>query len=184
MSKRLYREILAQIYADLEGQVTRFRNPIPVAKKVLIGLFRLGSTSELRVAAQLFGVGISTVAGIQYQFTTAIIKHFGTKIRWPSTDDGLLKISDEFARVWDYPLCIGSVDGCHIPCSPKAADATDFYNYKGWYSTILFAVADASYKFTYFNVGCPGRMNDCFIFRRSASKETPEAQAEQFLRLG
>ena len=151
--------------------MTRFRNPIPVAKKILIGLFRLGSTSELRVAAQLFGVGISTVAGIQHQFTAAIIKHFGNKVHWPSTDEELLKISEDFARIWDYPLCIGSVDGCHIPCSPKAADATDFYNYKGWYSTILFAVADASYKFIYFNVGCPGRMNDGFIFRRSALKE-------------
>ena len=138
----------------------------------------------MRVAAQLFGVGISTVAGIQHQLTAAIIKHFGNKVHWPSTDEELLKISEDFARIWDYPLCIGSVDGCHIPCSPKAADATDFYNYKGWYSTILFAVADASYKFIYFNVGCPGRMNDGFIFRRSALKEKLEAQAEQFLRLG
>ena len=184
VSKRLYQEIVNQLFSDLEGQVTRFRNPIPVAKKILIGLFRLGSTSELRVAAQLFGVGISTVAGIQHQFTAAIIKHFGNKVHWPSTDEELLKISEDFARIWDYPLCIGSVDGCHIPCSPKAADATDFYNYKGWYSTILFAVADASYKFIYFNVGCPGRMNDGFIFRRSALKEKLEAQAEQFLRLG
>ena len=80
--------------------MTKFRNPIPVGKKILIGLFRHGSTSELRVAAQLFRVGISTVAGIQHQFMAAIIKYFGNKVHWPSTDEELLKVSQKISLVF------------------------------------------------------------------------------------
>ncbi|XP_039967926.1 uncharacterized protein LOC120779640 [Bactrocera tryoni] len=43
----------------------------------------------------------------------------------------------------------------------------DYYNYKGWYSTVLFALVDYRYRFLNINVGCPGRYNDSKIFQCS-----------------
>lgn len=36
-------------------------------------------------------------------------------------------------------------DGCHIEIHPNSDDATDYYNYKGWYSTNLLALVDYRY---------------------------------------
>lgn len=33
-------------------------------------------------------------------------------------------------------------DGCHIEVNPPQDQATDYYNYKGWYSMVLLAAVD------------------------------------------
>lgn len=45
-----------------------------------------------------------------------------------------------------------------------------FYNYKGTYRIILFAMVDAEYCFRYIDVGCDGRSNDSTIFNNSTLK--------------
>lgn len=42
-----------------------------------------------------------------------------------------------------------------------------FLSYKGWYSTILLAIADQNYKCLYMNVGSPGRNHDAGVFENS-----------------
>ncbi|XP_017465889.1 PREDICTED: uncharacterized protein LOC108358883 [Rhagoletis zephyria] len=74
-----------------------------------------------------------------------------------------------------FPPCMGAIDGCHIEIHPPRQDATDYHNYKGWYSTILLALVDARYRFVYINVGSPGRCNYSQIFESSVLK----AQLEQ-----
>lgn len=64
-------------------------------------------------------------------------------------------------------LYIYFIDGCHIEVHPPASEAIDYYNYKGWYSTVLLAVVDYRYRFLYTNVGCPGRCNDSSIYEQS-----------------
>lgn len=50
--------------------------------------------------------------------------------------------------------------------SPKLSGSL-FHNYKGTFSSVLLAVADANYCFTYVDVGSYGRQNDASIFARS-----------------
>ena len=49
---------------------------------------------------------------------------------------------------------------------------------------MLFAVCDARYRFTYFKIGSPGRVNDGFIFRHSKLKHILDVKSEQLARLG
>jgi DDE superfamily endonuclease len=182
--KPVFQKLCVDLQPLLEGQVTQMRDPIPVKKKIHVGLFHMGSAAELRVIAQLFGIGLSTVHSIHHSFTEAIIYKYRQIVKFPTTDQEFQRTASEFATLWDYPFCIGALDGCHIPCSPKKTDAVDYYNFKGWYSTVLFAVCDARYRFTYFKIGSPGRVNDGFIFRHSNLKHILDSKSEQLARLG
>lgn len=56
---------------------------------------------------------------------------------------------DEFVSLYlcmcEQVFLLNLADGCHIEIHPSSQDATDYYNYKGWYSTVLLALADARY---------------------------------------
>ncbi|XP_066984765.1 uncharacterized protein [Macrobrachium rosenbergii] len=47
------------------------------------------------------------------------------------------------------------------------ASGSEFFNYKGYYSIILFAMVDANYRFIHKDVGHNGRANDSAVFRDS-----------------
>ncbi|KAL3203058.1 hypothetical protein MRX96_053294 [Rhipicephalus microplus] len=72
----------------------------------------------------------------------------------------------EFFSVTGFPQGVGALDGCHFPVSPPKKYASDYYNYKGWYSMILLALVDHRYRFRYTNVGSPGRCHDSFVYGR------------------
>jgi hypothetical protein len=63
-------------------------------------------------------------------------------------------ISQEFEEKWNFPHCVGAMDGKHIPLQAPIQSGSEFYNYKRFYSIVMFAVVDANYNFIYANVGC------------------------------
>ena len=81
---------------------------------------------------------------------------------------------------WDYPLCIGAVDGKHIAIHQPPGSGSEFFNYKHFFSVLLLAVADANYKFIYVDVGAAGRSGDAGVFNRTPLKN---AMAQNLLDL-
>lgn len=69
------------------------------------------------------------------------------------------------------------LDGSHIEIQPPKEHATDYYNYKGWYSIVLLACVDYKYRFMYINVGATGRNNDSYIYEGSLLKKEMEGSA-------
>jgi len=65
---------------------------------------------------------------------------------------------------WNFPNCRGAVDGKH--CQVKRPDnSSEFYNYKGTYNMILFALLYADYRFVFIDLGRNGRVNGGAVFR-------------------
>ena len=64
-------------------------------------------------------------------------------------------------------MCLGAIDGTHIAIEPPMKAATDYYNYKKFHSIIMLATVNSHMKFTYINIGAPGRCNDASVFNRS-----------------
>ena len=73
---------------------------------------------------------------------------------------------------WNYPCCLGAIDGKHIAVQQPADTGSEFLNYKHSFSVILFAMVDANYKFIYIDVGAAvgaaGRAGDAGVFADSA----------------
>lgn len=59
------------------------------------------------------------------------------------------------------------MDGKHIILQSPCCSGSDFYNYKGFFSIVLFALVDANYNFIFADVGCQGRISDGGVFKNT-----------------
>ncbi|XP_052249677.1 putative nuclease HARBI1 [Dreissena polymorpha] len=62
---------------------------------------------------------------------------------------------------------VGAIDGKHVACKAPPNSGSEFYNYKGFYSVILFAMVDADYKFTYIDISGNDSSSDAQIYNEN-----------------
>lgn len=67
------------------------------------------------------------------------------------------KISKDFFLKWQFPNCIGALDGRHMEIQAPPYSGSQFYNYKGYFSIVLMAMCDANHKFTWVDIGQFGK---------------------------
>ncbi|KAB0804103.1 hypothetical protein PPYR_01073 [Photinus pyralis] len=88
--------------------------------------------------------------------------------RVPPSEEGWLKVTQDFYNLWQMPNTLGAMDGKHIRIRAPSNSGSRFYNYKKYFSTILFAVCDAKYNFIYVDIGSYGAQSDGGVFRKSS----------------
>ncbi len=67
--------------------------------------------------------------------------------------------------MWQFPHCLGAMDGKHVIIQAPMKSGSEFFNYKSTFSIVLFAVVDADYNFLYVDVGGQGRISDGGIYQ-------------------
>ena len=93
--------------------------------------------------------------------------HFWTLKCAPPNEADWKRIEQQFATRWNFPNCIGALDGKHIVITAPFKSGSLFHNYKGTFSVNLMALVDANYKFILIDVGQYGSNADGGVFQRS-----------------
>ncbi|KAG5868837.1 hypothetical protein JTB14_033276 [Gonioctena quinquepunctata] len=81
-----------------------------------------------------------------------------------TTGEEWKNIVRDFETHWNFNHCVGSMDGKHITLQSPFNSGSDYFNYKSFFSIVVFAIADTNYCFVYVNVGCQGRISDGGVF--------------------
>jgi len=92
------------------------------------------------------------------------------------TEEMWRNIATKFWEKWNFPNCIGAIDGKHVTLVSPANSGSLYFNYKGTFSIVLLALADAEYRFTFLQVGDFGRTSDGGVYSGSALGRAMEAK--------
>lgn len=82
----------------------------------------------------------------------------------PTKTNDWIEMSTDYEDKWNFPLCIGALDGKHIVLQKPFNSESEFINYKGH---VLMTLVDVNYSFIYVNVGCQGRISDGGVFKNT-----------------
>ena len=77
-------------------------------------------------------IGVATISAIIPRANEAIWQVMkGDYIKMPSTNEELKKIAERFEKRWNFPHCVGVIDGIHVVmrCHKKSGSLN--FNYKG-----------------------------------------------------
>ena len=169
-SYRICKDMFQQLTRDLQGlqrQVTRLSNPVPVRTILAMLLKRIGKGLDYREIGDKFGIGTST-ACIKVNEAMKLLDtckmHIISKLQRGKDFQTMI---NGFQRKWNFPQCLGAIDGTHIPIKAPLVHHADYFNRKSFHSVILQAVCDSICFFTDVFAGWPGRAHDARVFGRS-----------------
>ena len=115
-----------------------------------------------------FRIGVSTarqiildVCNALWDALASIHMPVPSEVEWQT-------IADDFFARWNFPNCIGAIDGKHIMIQCPSNSGSLFFNYKSYFSIVLLAVASADYRFVMVDIGAYGSSNDSGVLNHTA----------------
>ena len=88
-------------------------------------------------------------------------------LKCPATMREWKNIAQNFEEMWNFPNCVGAIDGKHVVMQAPAGSGSSFFNYKKTHSIVLLAVCNATYEFTLVDIGESGRNSDGGVYANS-----------------
>ena len=76
-------------------------------------------------------------------------------------------VADKFEERWNFPNCIGTIDGKYIVMKYPNNLGSYFFNYKTTFSIVVLSLVNADFKFIFIDVSCNGIISDGGVFYNS-----------------
>lgn len=167
LSRNTFRLLLDDLIISLSRQNTQFRDCIPPAKVLAIGLYRLAHGGSYITIGPVFNVGKSTVIECVQDVIQALNELSGRYIKFPDTQEEVLSCIRGFEAISDLPNIVGAIDGTHIKIKAPKDGAIEYFSRYQQHDFIIQGVVDADNVFRDISVGFPGSMHDGRVLRNT-----------------
>lgn len=114
-----------------------------------------------------YRLGHSTVCEIVRETCVAIWSNLIGLYMKPPSEESWKSIALDFRKRWNFPNCIGAMDGKHVIIQAPPSSGSQYFNYKHSHSIVLMAIVSAEYEFVMVDIGAYGRNSDGGIFSNS-----------------
>ena len=167
MSPAKYEELLS--YVGPRISKTSKREPIGPSERLCVTLRYLVSGDAHITIAASYRISPTSIGRIVKETCPAIWDALCEKgfLKVPNDAMKWKDVADEFERKWNFPNCLGAIDGKHVMIQAPPRSGSTFFNYKKFHSIVLLAVVNANYEFTMVDIGDAGRQSDAGVFSSS-----------------
>ncbi|XP_041361954.1 uncharacterized protein LOC121377926 [Gigantopelta aegis] len=86
-----------------------------------------------------------SIGRIVIETCEAIISCLKSYVQLPRTQEEWSLVSQDFKAQWNFPHCLGAIDGKHVAIKKPPGSGYFYYNYKKFFSIVLMAVVNAKY---------------------------------------
>ena len=95
--------------------------------------------------------------------------NFTLKLQIPKTEAQWKVIATGFNDQWNFPNCLGAVDGKHVSIIKPPHTGSYYYNYKKkLFIVVQMAVVNSNYEFIIADAGINGRISDGGVLGNTA----------------
>ncbi|XP_070550778.1 uncharacterized protein [Ptychodera flava] len=112
LDRQSFQDILTMISPYIEKQDTNMRSAVNPSERLAVTLRFLATGETFRSLSFQFRIGERSVSAIIEETCGALYNAMKEKfLKTPTSKEEWLKIAEEFHQKWNYPCCIGAIDG-------------------------------------------------------------------------
>ena len=128
VNRNTFETILHILDPRLERRNTRFRDCIPPAKVLALGLYRLAHGNSYSTIGPVFNVGKSTVIEAVQDVVKGLYELRDEYIKFPETIAEASSSIATFGDLTNLPNVVGAIDGSHIRIKAPNDSALDYFS--------------------------------------------------------
>ncbi|XP_064479250.1 uncharacterized protein LOC135392472 [Ornithodoros turicata] len=178
MDVSTFEHLLNLVRPQIQRQDTNFREAISPEERLSVTLRLLATGESFHSLGFQFRMAHNTVAGIVLEVCRALYAVLKSQyLKVPTTEDEWKKVAMAFEDAWNFPNCIGALDGKHVQILPPSKSGAMYRNYKGSFSILLMARVGADLEFLYIDVGRNGRLSDSAVWNDSTLNNVIESNS-------
>ncbi|CAK1593490.1 unnamed protein product [Parnassius mnemosyne] len=163
-----YQQLLSLLEPMLTKQDTCMRKAITAHERLSATLRFLATGRSYEDLQYSVAISKQSLSKIIPETCDAIIATLQEEyLKFPETEEEWLDIAKTFEERWQFPHCLGAIDGKHVKIVPPANSGSYYFNYKKDFSVVLLAIANANYEFIMVDIGINGRISDGGVINRS-----------------
>ncbi|XP_037951439.1 putative nuclease HARBI1 [Teleopsis dalmanni] len=171
MDNNNYTELLSMVQPLIIKQDTFMRDAISPHERLSATLRFLASGGTFQDLKFLTGISPHSLSNIVIETCNAIRTTLKEYIQIPKNEQQWKSIAKGFETQWNFPNCIGAIDGKHVAIKKPPGTGSYYYNYKKSFSIVLMAVVNSNYEFIAVDVGANGRASDAGMFSKTKFKQ-------------
>ena len=148
MDEQCFDRLLNLVRPLIQKEDTVMRLAITPEQRLAVTLRYLATGATFTDLYYNFRISVSSLTTIIPETCEAIYTVLkDSYIKTPTTQDKWLSIASRIYSKWQFPNCIGALDGKHVILQKPWHAGSYYHNYKGTESIVLMALCDADYKY-------------------------------------